>query len=75
MAKGPIDSNAKQALNQLKLEIANELGINNLKKNYKGNVSSRENGYIGGEIGGRMTKKLIEEAEKQLINKKNDEFN
>jgi len=52
---------AKQALNNMKFEIANELGIN-LKQGYNGNLTSRENGYVGGY----MVKRLIQQAEKQL---------
>ena len=45
---------AKQALNQMKLEIANELGMANYQQMDKGNLTARENGYVGGY----MTKKL-----------------
>ncbi len=53
---------AKQALNQMKLEIANELGMNNYQQMDKGNLTARENGYVGGY----MTKKLVEMAEQQM---------
>ncbi|MBQ3423160.1 MAG: alpha/beta-type small acid-soluble spore protein [Romboutsia sp.] len=53
---------AKSALNQLKLEIANEVGITNYESVDKGNLTSRENGYVGGY----MTKRLVEMAEQQL---------
>ena len=56
---------AKQALNQMKLEIANELGMNNYQQMDKGNLTARENGYVGGY----MTKKLVEMAEKQMSGK------
>ena len=56
---------AKQALNQMKLEIANELGINNYQQMDKGNLTARENGYVGGY----MTKKLVEMAEQQMAGK------
>ena len=36
---------AKQALNQMKLEIANELGMSNYQQMDKGNLTARENGY------------------------------
>ena len=52
---------AKQALNNMKFEIARELGIN-LKQGYNGDLSSRENGYVGGY----MVKRLIEQAERQM---------
>ena len=53
---------AKQALNQMKLEIANELGMANYQQMDKGNLTARENGYVGGY----MTKKLVEMAEQQM---------
>ena len=52
---------AKQALNNMKFEIANELGIN-LKQGYNGDLPSRQAGYIGGY----MTKRLIEQAERAM---------
>ena len=56
---------AKQALNQMKLEIANELGMNNYQQMDKGNLTARENGYVGGY----MTKKLVEMDEQQMAGK------
>ena len=38
---------ARQALDNMKYEIAGELGIN-LKKGYNGDLPSRQAGYIGG---------------------------
>ena len=32
----------------------------------KGDLTSRQNGHLGGLIGGTMTKRLVEMAEKQL---------
>ena len=52
---------AKQALNNMKFEIANELGIN-LKQGYNGDMPSRQAGYMGGY----MVKRLIEQAERQM---------
>lgn len=52
---------AKQALNNMKFEIANELGIN-LKQGYNGDLTSRE----AGSVGGQMVKKMIESYEKNL---------
>ncbi|MDD6142142.1 MAG: alpha/beta-type small acid-soluble spore protein [bacterium] len=52
---------AKAALDSMKYEIARELGIN-LKQGYNGDLSSRENGYVGGY----MVKRLIEQAERQM---------
>ena len=53
---------AKAALNQMKLEIAGELGMSNYENIDKGNLTARQNGYVGGY----MTKKLVEMAEKQM---------
>ena len=55
---------AKGALNQMKYEIASELGIN-LKQGYNGDLPSRQAGYIGGY----MTKLLIEQAERSMSGK------
>ena len=52
---------AKGALNQMKYEIARELGVG-LKQGYNGDLTSREAGYVGGY----MVKRLIEQAENQL---------
>ena len=56
---------AKAALNQMKLEIANELGMTNYDNEDKGNLTSRQNGYVGGY----MVKKLVESAQNQLAGK------
>ncbi|SHH01943.1 alpha/beta-type small acid-soluble spore protein [Tepidibacter thalassicus] len=56
---------AKAALNQMKLETANELGLSNYENIDKGNLTARQNGYVGGY----MTKKLVEMAEKQISKK------
>jgi hypothetical protein len=56
---------ARQALDQLKLEIANELGLDNYNSIDKGNLPSRVNGYVGGY----MVKKLVENAQNQMANK------
>ena len=55
---------ARQAMNNMKQEVANELGIT-LNNGYNGNLSSRDAGYIGGN----MVKKMIEAQEKQMSNK------
>ena len=56
---------AKAALNQMKLEIANELGMTDYQTADKGNMTARQNGYVGGY----MTKKLVEMAEQQMAGK------
>ena len=52
---------AKAALNQMKLEIA----MSNYQQMDKGNLTARQNGYVGGY----MTKKLVELAEQQMAGK------
>lgn len=58
----PVVSNAKNGLNNMKMEIANELGITGYDTMDKGNLTARQNGYVGGY----MTKRLVEMAEQQL---------
>ncbi len=52
---------AKEALNRFKFEVADELGVP-LKQGYNGDLTSRENGSVGGY----MVKKMIEAQEKQM---------
>ena len=54
---------AKGALDNMKYEIARELGVN-LKQGYNGDLPSRQAGYIGGY----MTKRLVEQAERAMSN-------
>ena len=61
---------AKQELNQIKLEIANELGMADYQQVDKGNLTARQNGYVGGQ----MTKKLVELAEQQMAGKQYSRF-
>jgi len=56
--------NAKESLNKLKYEVASQVGVN-LKHGYNGDLKASE----AGKIGGNITKKLIEMAEKQLAGK------
>ena len=54
---------ARQALDNFKYEVANELGVN-----YNGDLgalTSRQNGYVGGI----MVKRMIQSAENQLSGK------
>lgn len=53
---------ATSALEQLKFETANELGISNYGQQYKGDLPSR----VNGSVGGYMVKKMIALAESQL---------
>lgn len=56
---------AKEALNQFKMETAREVGIP-LTNSDNGNRTSKLNGYIGGQVGGQMVKKMIEDYENHL---------
>jgi len=49
---------AKEALNQFKMEAANEVGVN-LKQGYNGDLTSKQ----AGSVGGQMVKKMIESYE------------
>ena len=55
---------AKASLDNMKYEIARELGVN-LKQGYNGDLTSREAGYVGGY----MVKRLVEQAEQQMTSK------
>lgn len=52
---------AQEALNRFKYEVANELGVP-LKQGYNGDLTSRQNGSVGGY----MVKKMIQDAEKRM---------
>ena len=58
---------ARAALEQLKFEVAQELGIQIPQDGYYGNVVTRETGRIGGNI----TRRLVEIAEHQLAGTSN----
>ncbi len=60
----PVVAGATNALEQMKYEIASEIGIPNYASIDKGNLPARANG----KIGGNMTKRLIQYAEQQMIN-------
>ncbi len=55
---------AKGALNRFKYEVASELGVP-LTEGYNGNLTSRQNGSVGGY----MVKKMIEAQERQMAGK------
>ena len=60
-----IKTESQSALDNMKTEIANELGLSNYEQMDKGKLTARENGYVGCY----MTKKLVELAEQQLSGK------
>lgn len=55
---------AKSALDRFKYEVASEIGVP-LKDGYNGDLTSRQNGSVGGY----MVKKMIEAQEKQMAGK------
>lgn len=68
MSRRPLVPEAKEKLDKMKTEYANEFGMK-FNDGYKGNRTSKLNGYIGGPVGGSMTKKMVEEFEKKLVDK------
>ena len=52
---------AKEAMEKFKYEVANEIGVP-LKQGYNGDLTSAQNGYVGGY----MVKKMIEKAEQEM---------
>ncbi|MZQ84500.1 small, acid-soluble spore protein, alpha/beta type [Paenibacillus sp. 5J-6] len=61
---------AKSALEQMKYEVAQELGIQIPQDGYYGNMATRDTGAIGGHI----TRRLIQIAEQQLSGGSNGNF-
>lgn len=55
---------AREAMDKFKYEVASEIGVP-LKQGYNGDLTSAQNGYVGGY----MVKKMIEEQEKQMAGK------
>ena len=55
---------AREALNQFKMQAASEVGVN-LKNGYNGDLTSRQ----AGSVGGQMVKKMVESYENQLKTK------
>lgn len=65
MGKSPLNPNARKALDEMKIEIANELGLPNTLSN----DNPVDNIFTAGPVGGVMTRKLVEMGEKQLIDR------
>jgi hypothetical protein len=58
----PVVPQAMAALEQLKYEVANELGIQVPADGYYGNMTSRDTGAIGGH----MVRRLVQLAEQSM---------
>lgn len=52
---------AREAMDRFKMEVADEIGVP-LKKGYNGDLTS----YQNGSVGGMMVKKMIAEQEKRM---------
>ena len=57
---------AKAAMENFKMEAANEVGVN-LKQGYNGDLTSKQ----AGSIGGQMVKKMVESYENSISSKYN----
>ncbi len=55
---------AKEAMNRFKMEVASELGVP-LTEGYNGNLTSAQNGSVGGE----MVRKMIKRQEETMAGK------
>jgi hypothetical protein len=53
---------AQNALNQMKYEVANEIGIGNYQQVDKGDLPSR----VNGRVGGNMVRKMVAFAEQAM---------
>lgn len=58
--KGEFTQKGKEAMEQFKMESANEVGVQ-LKQGYNGDLTARE----AGSIGGQMVKKMIDSYKNQ----------
>jgi len=54
---------AREALNRFKMEVANEIGVP-LKEGYNGDLTSAQNGSVGGE----MVRQMIRRQEEAMSN-------
>ena len=57
---------AREALDRFKMEVANEIGVP-LKQGYNGDLTSAQNGCVGGE----MARKMIKRQEEAMAGSKN----
>ena len=57
------NNEAKAALEQFKMQAANEVGVT-LKQGYNGDLTSKQ----AGSVGGQMVKKMVESYENSIKN-------
>ena len=62
MANKNLIPQARKGLDQWKYEVAGEIGLKNYSSVDKGNLTSRENGSVGGE----MVKRMVSDYESKL---------
>ncbi|ROR29450.1 small acid-soluble spore protein alpha/beta type [Mobilisporobacter senegalensis] len=55
---------AREALNRFKMEVANEIGVP-LSNGYNGDLTSKQNGSVGGE----MVRQMIKRQEESMAGK------
>lgn len=65
MSNSKLVPQAKGALENMKYEIANELGVK-FKQGYNGDLTARQAGSIGGE----MVRRMIQQAESNMSKSK-----
>ena len=65
MANKTLIPEAKAAMDQFKMQAASEVGVN-LTQGYKGDLTARQ----AGSIGGQMVKKMVESYENSMKNTK-----
>ena len=66
MANNTLVPEAKAALEQFKMQAANEVGVTLNKNGYNGDLTARQ----AGSIGGQMVKKMVESYENSIKNSK-----
>jgi len=53
---------------EVTFEVAKEVGVS-LSKEYNGNLTTKDAGRIGGQIGGKMVRELVRIAQEELVRK------
>jgi len=57
-------ADTRATMDKFKFEVANEIGVP-LKEGYNGDLTSAQNGYVGGY----MVKKMVEAQQKEMSDK------
>lgn len=69
MSRRPLVPEAKKGLKKLRTEYAKEIGGDFKNKTQAPTGPEKLNGFIGGPVGGLMTKKMVESVEKKMADK------